>query len=58
MTAGEKYFGVPVYNDAVVGFVKEKEILTSFKHNLVEVKAAEKIAIFEKKQKQKCLTKT
>lgn len=57
MTAGGKYFGVPVYHDAVVGFVKEKEILTSFNHNLVEVKAAEKIAIFEKKTKVKVFDK-
>jgi sulfide:quinone oxidoreductase len=57
MTAGGKYFGVPVYHDAVVGFVKEKEIVTSFNHNLVEVKAAEKIAIFEKKSKVKVFDK-
>ncbi|HRF55876.1 MAG TPA: FAD/NAD(P)-binding oxidoreductase [Campylobacterales bacterium] len=57
MTAGGKYFGVPVYHDAVVGFVKEKEIVTSFNHNLVEVKAAEKIAIFEKKSKVKIFDK-
>lgn len=57
MTAAGKYFGVPVYHDAVVGFVKEKEIVTSFNHNLVEVKAAEKIAIFEKKSKVKVFDK-
>jgi sulfide:quinone oxidoreductase len=57
MTAGGKYFGVPAYHDAVVGFVKEKEILTSFNHNLVEVKPAEKIAVFEKKTKVKVFDK-
>ena len=57
MTAGGKYFGVPAYHEAVVGFVKEKEINTSFSHNLVEVKAAEKIAIFEKKTKVKVFDK-
>jgi sulfide:quinone oxidoreductase len=56
-TAGGKYFGVPVYHDAVVGFVKEKGINTSFSHNLVEVKAAEKVAIFEKKSKVKVFDK-
>ena len=46
MTSAGKYFGVPIYHDAVVGFVKEKGITTNFKHELVEVKPAEKIAIF------------
>ncbi len=57
MTAGGKYFGVPAYHEAVVGFVKEKEINTSFSHNLVEVKPTEKIAIFEKKTKVKVFDK-
>jgi sulfide:quinone oxidoreductase len=53
MTAAGKYFGVPVYHDAVVGFIKEKNINTNFNCDLVEVKVAEKIAIFSKKSKKK-----
>ncbi len=56
-TAGGKYFGVPIYHDAVVGFVKEKGINTSFSHNLVEVKPTDKIAVFEKKTKVKVFDK-
>lgn len=52
-TAGGKYFGVPAYHEAVVGFVKEKGIATNFNHDLIEVKAAEKIAVFNKKTKKK-----
>jgi len=57
MTAGGKYFGVPAYHDAVVGFVKEKEIITNFNFDLVEIKAPEKIAVFAKKTKVKVFDK-
>jgi sulfide:quinone oxidoreductase len=56
-TAGGKYFGVPEYHTAVEGFVKEKEITTSWKHDLVEVKAADKVAVFEKTTKVKVFDK-
>lgn len=55
--AGGKYFGVPIYHEAVVGFVKQKGINTNFNHNLVEVKPAQKIAVFEKKTKVKVFDK-
>jgi len=57
MTSAGKYFGVPIYHDAVVGFVKEKGIITNFKHELKEVKAAEKVAIFEKTTTKKVFDK-
>lgn len=57
MTAGGKYFGVPEYHAAVEELIKPKEIETAWKHDLVEIKSAEKIAVFEKTTKVKVFDK-
>ncbi len=47
-TAGGVIFGVPVFAAAMTKVAARKEISVQFSHKLVEVQAAERIAIFEK----------
>lgn len=48
---GPRIFGVEKYRLALEKVLKRKEIDTRFEHNLIEVKAKENIAIFEKPDK-------
>jgi len=50
-SAGPKLFAVPEYHDAVMTQMDLAKIKRNFKNNLVEVKGAEKIAVFEVKKK-------
>lgn len=50
-SASAKLFGVPEYHDAVMLQMDKANIKRNFKHTLVEVKGAEKIAVFEVKNK-------
>jgi sulfide:quinone oxidoreductase len=45
---GPTIFGVPVFAKALEGVARSRNIQTHFLHKLVEVRPAEKIAIFEK----------
>lgn len=45
--AGPGIFGVPKYKTALEKVLQEKNLHPSYEHNLIEVRAAEKIAIFE-----------
>lgn len=47
-TAGKAIFGVPEFAKALMPVVNRKGIQLAFAHKLVEVKASEKIAVFEK----------
>jgi sulfide:quinone oxidoreductase len=49
---GARIFGVEKYRIALEKVVKDKEIDTRFEHNLIEVKSAEKIAVFERANKE------
>jgi sulfide:quinone oxidoreductase len=49
---GVRIFGVEKYRIALEKVVKEKEIDTRFEHNLIEVKSSEKIAVFERANKE------
>lgn len=49
---GARIFGVEKYRIALEKVVKEKEIDTRFEHNLIEVKSSEKIAVFERANKE------
>lgn len=46
--AGKAIFGIPTFANALMQVVQRKKINVAFSHKLVEVKAAEKTAIFEK----------
>ncbi len=46
-TAGKVIFGVPSFAKSLMEVVKKKDLNLLFSHKLVEVKAAEKIAVFE-----------
>lgn len=46
-TAGTKMFSVPAYNTTLEGVVKRRGIITKFQHNLKEIKANIKEAIFD-----------
>ena len=46
-SAGTKIFGVPTYNATLEGIVEKRKIITKFKHNLKEIKADTKEAIFD-----------
>ena len=48
---GPRIFGVEKYRIALEKVIKEKEIDTRFEHNLIEVKSSEKIAVFERANK-------
>ena len=45
---GPAIFGIPVFADALTKVVESKQIKTHFLHRLIEVKASEKIAVFER----------
>lgn len=47
--AGPGIFGVPKYKAALEKVLAEKDLHPSYEHNLIEVRADEKIAIFEHK---------
>ena len=47
--AGPGIFGIPKYKAALEKVLEEKNLQPSYEHNLVEVKAAEKVAIFDHK---------
>ncbi len=46
-TAGQTLFGVPVFAEALTEVAGRKAIQVRFAHRLVQVKAAEKLAVFE-----------
>ncbi|WP_232826209.1 FAD/NAD(P)-binding oxidoreductase [Cyanothece sp. BG0011] len=46
-SAGTKMFGVAAYNATLEGVVKRRGIITKFQHNLKEIKADSKEAIFD-----------
>ncbi|BAZ45899.1 FAD-dependent oxidoreductase [Chondrocystis sp. NIES-4102] len=46
-SAGTQLFTVPAYNRALEKVIKERQIITKFGHNLIEIKADTKEAIFE-----------
>ena len=50
---GGKMFGVKEYHDAIVNQYKARDMKWSYKHNLVEVDMASKVAIFDNHWKEK-----
>jgi sulfide:quinone oxidoreductase len=47
VSGGTKIFGVEKYADSLNKVIERKEIETHFKHNLIEIRGTEKIAVFE-----------
>ncbi len=52
-TNGGAMFGIPEYHDAVLGQFKREGFKWNYRHNLIEVKKENKIAVFDAKWQEK-----
>lgn len=50
---GGKMFGIPEYHEALLHLFEEKDFKWNYKHNLIEVDTATKVAVFDKHWEEK-----